>query len=274
MFKKSGCNGAKGRAVPLPTGPAPAHSHCVHRSCRCEPAGDITAGVGGVSHPDQVVAFGFGASTSQILVKGKRNGLSRFGCLPLGRRHWHPQLCRGAAQVDLRCAKTFAGNPARGDDARAPPARPQYNVRDLAIAAGVRPIAVPARAFRFGNDALGPRDSALDYPAVRSACGRFRQVSSFEDTLRHTTTKDLLPGHVPGIRSFAAPDNLFWFDFIETRDPRPATAHGYQFAPNLSRVVVDRSGVPQSCRWPSTLTVPSRPVPMLTPPSSESLGDM
>jgi hypothetical protein len=53
----------------------------------------------------------------------------------------------------------------------------------------------------------------------------------------------------------------------------PHPPQGYQLAPNLIRVVVVRSGVPQSCRWPSTLMLPIRPTPTLTPPSSASLGD-
>jgi hypothetical protein len=39
--------------------------------------------------------------------------------------------------------------------------------------------------------------------------------------------------------------------------------YGYQFAPNRIRAVVVRSGVPQSCRWPSTLMFPIRPTPTL-----------
>src|SRR5690242_11734786 len=49
--------------------------------------------------------------------------------------------------------------------------------------------------------------------------------------------------------------------------------HGYQFAPNLIRVVVVLLGVPQSCRSPSTFTFPIFPTPRLRPPSRASLGE-
>ena len=48
---------------------------------------------------------------------------------------------------------------------------------------------------------------------------------------------------------------------------------GYQFAPNLIRVVVVLFGVPQSSLCPSTFTFPIFPKPRLTPPSSARLGD-
>src|SRR6476620_5830745 len=53
----------------------------------------------------------------------------------------------------------------------------------------------------------------------------------------------------------------------------PLTAHGYQFAPNCSRVVVVFLMPGMSPWFPFAFRCPILPIPTLTPPSSASLGE-